>query len=201
MLEEVAGLLPDLDLRPLQGSWSGAVGASAGTHAGAGAIDLDARHLTIDERVRLATAMRQVGFAAWVRGPDGWAGGFDTWHVHGIAADAPGLSPAAAAQVEDYRAGRDGLARKGPDYHTRAYQHRTWEGYKQQAGGDDDMTPEQAKTLDEVHWMLGQMKPQTDQINPRLMKPVDDSYWLLSNSVIELLKEISGKLDRLLGQQ
>jgi hypothetical protein len=152
MLDEVAARLPDLDLRPLQGSWSRTVGASAGTHSGAGAIDLDARHLTIDQRVQVATVMREVGFAAWVRGPDGWAGGFDLWHVHGIAAGVPGLSPAAAEQVADYRAGRDGLARKGPDYHTRAYARRTWEDYQQQAGGDD--MPLSEDDVQKVAWAV-----------------------------------------------
>jgi hypothetical protein len=61
------------------------------------------------------------------------------------------------------------------------------------------MTPEQAKTLDDIAWTVGQIKGQTDNINPRLMKPVDDTAWLLSNSVLELLKEISAKLDRLGG--
>jgi hypothetical protein len=65
--------------------------------------------------------------------------------------------------------------------------------------GDDDMTPEQAQTLDNIAWTLGQIKPQTDQINPRMLKPVDDTNWLLANSVLGLLKEISEKLDRVLG--
>jgi hypothetical protein len=68
-------------------------------------------------------------------------------------------------------------------------------------GEEDDMTPEQQQTLDNVAWMVGQIKPQTDQISPRLLKPVDDTNWLVANSVIELLKEISGKLDRLLEQR
>jgi hypothetical protein len=67
-------------------------------------------------------------------------------------------------------------------------------------GGDDDMTPEQAKTLDDIAWTVGQIKGQPDAINPRLMKPVDDTAWMLSHSVLELLREISAKLDRLGGE-
>jgi hypothetical protein len=184
MLQEAARLLPDLDLRPLQGSWSGSVGASAGTHSGAGAIDLDARRLTTDQRVQLATVMRQVGFAAWVRGPDGWAGGFDTWHVHGIAVGATGLSPAAADQVDDYRAGRDGLARNGPDYHTRAYARRTWEQYKAMQPEEEEMAVQavtffthegriyEADLLTGTYWHIP---------NPQTLK--DRRYVLESNGV------------------
>jgi hypothetical protein len=157
MLDAVAELVPDIDLHPLQGSWSGSVGASAGTHSGAGAVDLDARHLDADGRSRLATAMRQVGFAAWVRGPDSWAGRFDIWHVHGIAVAADGLSDAAGEQVDDYRDGRDGLARKGPDYHTRAYVNRTWEDYQQLAGGDDmPISDEDAQRIAWAVWSFNQ---------------------------------------------
>lgn len=48
--------------------------------------------------------------------------------------------------------------------------------------GDDDMTPQQAATLDQIAWMAGQIKAQTDQINPRLMTPVDQSAWGINDS-------------------
>ena len=44
-------------------------------------------------------------------------------------------------------------------------------------GGDDDMTPEQHATLDRIEWMVSQIKPQTDQINPALRGPVDRVHW------------------------
>lgn len=65
-----------------------------------------------------------------------------------------------------------------------------------QQEGDDDMTPEQAKTLDDVAWLVQQIKGQTDHIYPRMLRPVDDSAWLLSNSVVVALKDISGRLAR-----
>jgi hypothetical protein len=41
---------------------------------------------------------------------------------------------------------------------------------------DDDMTPEQAQTLNEVHWMLSQVKPNADRI-PAVQGSVDQISW------------------------
>jgi hypothetical protein len=99
---------------PTQGSFSTSVTASAGTHSGAGAIDLSVRGLDAPHVNAIVKVMRQVGFAAWHRlvseGP---------WpvHIHGIAVNAPGLSTSAAKQVAALRRGRNGLANDGLDRH------------------------------------------------------------------------------------
>jgi SLT domain-containing protein len=90
-----------------QGSWSGAA-ASAGTHAGGGAVD------TGPASYKTSGAMRASGFAAWARGPKFGSGSFSP-HVHGIAVGNRNLSGPAAAQVKAFQAGRDGLAGNRPD--------------------------------------------------------------------------------------
>ena len=40
----------------------------------------------------------------------------------------------------------------------------------------DDMTPEQAQTLNEVHWMLSQVKPNADRL-PAIQTSVDQLVW------------------------
>lgn len=107
-----------------QGSYNvGGVGASAGTHdreAGDARIcTLDKRGqlrpLTEDERIDLVVALKRVGFACWYRPA---VKGLWGAHVHMIPIGGD-LSPAAAAQVKAFDAGRDGLRgnRVDPTYH------------------------------------------------------------------------------------
>lgn len=133
MLDELALLTPDLPyLRPTQGSYNTSVDASAGTHAGGGAVDLSAGNLTDGHLTETVRVMRSIGFAAWWR--HSWEG---PWidHIHAIAIGCPDLSPAAADQVDDYKAGRNGLANNaadtGPDV-----PYTTWETYLE---GKQDM--------------------------------------------------------------
>lgn len=95
----------------VQGSWSSA-DASAGTHTGAGAIDLRTWNLPASippaEAVR---GLRLAGLIAWYRTP---AQGFDE-HIHAIDYGNPELAPAARTQVAAWEAGRNGLANNGPD--------------------------------------------------------------------------------------
>lgn len=96
------------DLTVVQGSYNaGGVAASSGTHDGGGAVDL--KPYDADRKVR---ALRKIGFAAWHRQaiPGVWGE-----HIHAILIGNQELSPAAAAQVEDYRKGLDGLAGHQPD--------------------------------------------------------------------------------------
>lgn len=91
------------ELSVMQGSYNGrAVGASAGTHAGGGAVDLaptDAHN-----KVRVG---REFGhFAMWERQP---IPGLWAHHVHGILIGNTHASPEAKAQVTDYRNHRNGL--------------------------------------------------------------------------------------------
>ncbi|HZX07163.1 hypothetical protein [Kribbella sp.] len=71
----------------LQGSYNkGGVEASAGTHDGGGAVDVDVRTKSAAQRVAVVKALREVGFAAWLRTPAqvNWP-----HHVHGILAGVP----------------------------------------------------------------------------------------------------------------
>jgi hypothetical protein len=147
MMDEVARLVgPDLYVRPTQGSYSGGVSASAGTHDGGGAIDLAARDLTPGQRARLVAAMRRVGFAAWLRTPaqSDWP-----YHVHGVAVGCPDLSRGAANQVRDYLNGLNGLAGKGRDDGPREHAGTTWEQYRKQLAADTapGPTPEELMAM------------------------------------------------------
>lgn len=134
MMDEAALLAGSAPVRPTQGSYSTAVGASAGTHSGGGAIDLAAADLTPGQRSAVVEAMRRVGWAAWLRTPaqSDWP-----FHVHGIAVQPGGrgdrgvLSSAAHAQVVDYFDGRNGLASRAPDDGPRAWVGVTWESYRE----------------------------------------------------------------------
>jgi len=119
--------------RPTQGSYSRAIGASAGTHAGSGAIDLSVRGLTATQRYRLVKAMRIVGMATWYRPYR-----YRVWaaHIHGISIASSGLTSAARAQVFEYKNGGDGLAGSGKDPHASMnVPFRTWEQYKAAKSG------------------------------------------------------------------
>ncbi|WP_018157468.1 hypothetical protein [Demetria terragena] len=103
--EKKAGNLP-----LTQGSYNpGGVGASAGTHDGGGALDISVRN--ISDKTAAVKALRQVGFAAWLRTT---AQGFDP-HIHAIAVNDTDMSPSAQDQVGDYYEGRNGLASGAAD--------------------------------------------------------------------------------------
>ncbi|GLY93805.1 peptidoglycan-binding protein [Actinoplanes sp. NBRC 103695] len=96
-----------------QGSYSaGTDPTSAGTHDGGGALDLDAEALTAAQRTAAVTALRQVGFAAWLRTP---AQGDWPLHIHAIAISDTDLSAPAQKQVGAYYEGRNGLANNAAD--------------------------------------------------------------------------------------
>lgn len=104
----------DFPIQPTQGSYSTSVGASAGTHAGGGAVDLSVRELNRNQIEVLVFVLRAHGFAAWHRTPDegDWPA-----HVHAIYAASTDLSAPARRQVESLRRGRNGLKGDGPDRH------------------------------------------------------------------------------------
>ncbi|MDF8265611.1 peptidoglycan-binding protein [Luteipulveratus flavus] len=105
----LAGVTPAVE----QGSYSpGADPTSAGTHDGGGAVDLDAEALTAGQRTAVVTALRRVGFAAWLRTP---SQGDWPLHIHGIAVNDTDLARAAQTQVGRYYQGRNGLANNLPD--------------------------------------------------------------------------------------
>ena len=133
MLQE-AERISGLRMEPTQGSYNTSVSASAGSHDGGGAVDLSVRHLSRSERAQAVAALRRVGFAAWLRTKQQ---GFTLEHVHAIAVGCPDLSPLAARQVADYKAGRNGLKNGARDDGPRDWVGMTWETYVQQQ--EDDM--------------------------------------------------------------
>jgi peptidoglycan hydrolase-like protein with peptidoglycan-binding domain len=79
-----------------------------------------------DTRTAVARALRQVGFAAWVRNP---TQGDWPWHIHAAAINDTDLSTQAQNQIGDYYLGFNGLANHGPDDGPRIPIH-TWEDYQ-----------------------------------------------------------------------
>ncbi|MBB4911612.1 peptidoglycan-binding protein [Actinophytocola algeriensis] len=125
MLRE-AQRLAGVSLVVEQGSYSpGNDPTSAGTHDGGGAVDLDAEALTAAQRTAVVTALRRVGFAAWLRRPDQ---GDWPLHIHGIAVNDTDLSTPAQKQVGQYYLGRNGLANNGQDDGPQVTKV-TWEQY------------------------------------------------------------------------
>lgn len=96
-----------------QGSYNpGGDASSAGTHDGGGVIDIAAVSLSGTQRTALVKALRQVGFAAWLRTP---AQADWPYHVHAVAISDTDLSAPAVKQVGDYYEGKNGLASHAPD--------------------------------------------------------------------------------------
>lgn len=110
-----AGIL----LKPLPGcgSYQTSTAASAGTHAGGGAIDIDLRAVPSSQRKWVADKGRTSGLqVAWNR--DAIAGLW-TWHAHALDPDCPQLAKVAAAQCVEMFNGGDGLVGTRPDGNTR----------------------------------------------------------------------------------
>ena len=106
----------------VQGSWSGGVRASAGTHSGAGAIDISVRGMSRAKQLEVVNEFRKRNGAAWLRSPEfGWNQPRNI-HIHVIIKDTPGLSYGARRQVINYNSGLNGLASKRRDPHPRPAQ-------------------------------------------------------------------------------
>ncbi len=89
-----------------QGSYNaGGVAASAGTHDGGGVVDI------ANTDAKLLKALRQAGFAAWIRTP---AEGF-AYHIHACAIGDKQMASSAKNQITSYFNGRNGLANNGGD--------------------------------------------------------------------------------------
>src|SRR6185436_20647831 len=123
MLAEAKRLL-GRNLKLAQGSYNpGGDPTSAGTHDGGGVVDINVDGMTAAKRTAVARALRQVGFAAWVRDP---SQGDWPWHIHAAAINDTDLSSQAQHQVGDYYLGLNGLANRGPDDGPQVPIH-TWE--------------------------------------------------------------------------
>ena len=90
------------ELTITQGCYSTAVGASAGTHAGGGVVDLAPW-----DQANKVKVLRDLGWAAWYRPA---ISGLWPAHIHAVMIGHPALSIEAASQVGKYRRGEDGLA-------------------------------------------------------------------------------------------
>ncbi len=94
---------------------------SGATHTGLGTLDLRTWDIGAwgnptgrDAIEKVVHELRKVGFAAWYR--DQNHGGMDP-HIHIVDIGNRTNSPAADQQVKDYKAGLNGLAGRGKDYH------------------------------------------------------------------------------------
>ena len=97
---------PGVSIIPTQGSWSSG-SLSAGTHGGAGAVDLRTWHLMTEQRVYLVRCLKDSGQAAWYRTE---AQGFDP-HVHSLDIGGQiGMDTLAKVQIKAFDAKRDGLS-------------------------------------------------------------------------------------------
>lgn len=94
-----------------QGSYSKGVAASAGTHDGGGVVDIGVTTWSTERRWLAVRALREAGFAAWLRTP---AEGF-AYHIHACAIGDQEMAPLAVDQVADYFEGKNGLRGHGPD--------------------------------------------------------------------------------------
>jgi peptidoglycan hydrolase-like protein with peptidoglycan-binding domain len=126
MLTEAEHLL-GRTLKLDQGSYNpGGDPTSAGTHDGGGVVDVNVDGMSATTKTAVAKALRQVGFAAWVRNPNQ---GDWPWHIHAAAISDTDLSTQAQNQVGDYYLGFNGLANHGADDGPRIAIH-TWEDYQ-----------------------------------------------------------------------
>jgi peptidoglycan hydrolase-like protein with peptidoglycan-binding domain len=126
MLTETERLL-GFHLVLAQGSYNpGGDPSSAGTHDGGGVVDINIDSMSTATRTAVARALRQVGFAAWIRNP---TQGNWPWHIHAAAINDTDLSTQAQNQTGDYYLGFNGLANHGADDGPRI-PIVTWEAYQ-----------------------------------------------------------------------
>ncbi|WP_205324923.1 peptidoglycan-binding protein [Glycomyces sp. YM15] len=112
-----------------QGSYNpGGDPTSAGTHDGGGVVDVAVDGWTSTRRWRTVRALREVGFAAWLRTP---SQGNWPYHIHAVAVADTDLSGPAQPQVHDYFFGKNGLANHAADNTPPEYQvgFTWWEQY------------------------------------------------------------------------
>ncbi|MBB3061760.1 peptidoglycan-binding protein [Microbulbifer rhizosphaerae] len=106
-----------------QGSYTSSNPGSAGTHDGGGVVDISVSGMSATQRWKTVKALRDVGFAAWLRTP---AQGF-AYHIHAVAVADTDMSRTAQAQVHDYYFGRNGLRGHAGDNTPSSYRSSfTW---------------------------------------------------------------------------
>ena len=115
------------DWRILQGSFSSDVAASGSTHSGGGVIDIAPTNGDWEGAV---TALRKIGFAAWVRNVPGHGYAGSGEHIHAVLMGDEQLSDQAAIQVQSYLNNDNGLAGSAPDDGPRQFVNNrfSWDG-------------------------------------------------------------------------
>lgn len=190
MLDELARLSGSILIHPTQGSYSTGGGASAGTHAGGGAVDLMHPSWSTKDYDKVVRLARKIGFAAWHRTPQQ-----SNWprHVHMIAVGCKDLSDGARAQVVAYKAGRNGLANGGPDDGPRDYVDVTWEKYLKEVEDDMAINKDDADLIATRIWRADVVPSPAgkDSDNPTWMA---GSYW---KETYILLRDIRDSLNAL----
>jgi len=122
----------------VQGAYMARLGGgapdSAGYHDAGGCLDWrtwDLASLGLSPS-RVIAALRQVGWAAWVR--DQNHGDMDP-HIHGVLLGDTDAASGASSQMTAYRNGLNGLYPSGPDYHPRPNPIPTFD-YEQTEGDE-----------------------------------------------------------------
>src|SRR5699024_4966479 len=131
--------------RYTQGGYNaGGVTASAGTHDGGGAVDIDVRGMSRATINKIVNSLRKSGWAAWYRP---YIANLWIAHIHAIQLGNARASSGAKHQIREYKAGRNGLANYGPDTHWRPKKIKAlkWNGGKTVAKGTTGMKVSQKK--------------------------------------------------------
>ena len=100
------------DWHILQGSFSHDVAASGSTHSGGGVVDIAPTNGDWEGAV---TALRKIGFAAWIRNVPGHGYAGSGEHIHAVLMDDEQMSDQAAIQVQSYLNNDNGLEGSTPD--------------------------------------------------------------------------------------
>ena len=126
--------IPHRTVEIVQGAYMKGIGADASgtTHDRAGAFDTRTWDLTDNQIERLIRAGRRWGFYVWLRNEE--HGGMEE-HMHWGSIGEPGRTMALIIQGWAYRAGFDGLASRGRDYHWRPQKIRNFD-YERYAKGE-----------------------------------------------------------------
>ena len=100
------------DWHVMQGSFSNDVAASGSTHTGGGVVDMDPANGDWEGAV---TALRKIGFAAWIRNVPGHGYAGSGEHIHAVLMGDEQISDQAAIQVQSYLNDDNGLEGSAPD--------------------------------------------------------------------------------------
>ena len=140
----------------------GGAADSAGYHDQGGCMDVRTWDLTTSQVDALVWQARTHGAAAWRRDKAPLHGGMDP-HCHiTLGSDSP-LSAGAAESWRSYLAGDNGLAGNAPDYEKRP------NPLVLTPPPEDDMTPEQAKTLDTIAATVERLEKRSVRQTQRVM--------------------------------